>query len=173
MSLLKFSENWSLKTRLSLVAVLSLVLGTVPSSLLLVQYGEQLGIVAAEQHALPANRAWQAALVALQGQRALGAEALSTKPDSKPQAVAAADQATRALRALDEVLSKDGLDATLAAQQRERVAKLLAQQTELAKALAQGAAGRAATDGRPAQPRRSGLRRHCRAQCRGRPAAGP
>ena len=138
MRLLKFSENWSLKTRLSLVAILSLVLGSVPSGLLLMQYGEQLSIVAAEQHALPANRAWQAALVALQGQRALGAEALSTKPESKPQALAAAEQATRALRALDEAFSKDGLEPALAAQQREHVAKLLAQQAELVKALSQG-----------------------------------
>ncbi|MFN3302991.1 MAG: methyl-accepting chemotaxis protein [Roseateles sp.] len=138
MRLLKATENWSLRTRLTLIAVLSLVLGIVPSGMLLRQYAAQLDVVAGEQHALPANRAWQAVLAALQQQRGLGAAALSTQPDAKPQAVAASAQVEQTLRQLEQTLTESHLDAALVARQRERIAALRRQQAALAKALAEG-----------------------------------
>ena len=138
MNWLKFSEHWSLRTRLSLVAVLSLLLGIVPSSMLLRQYVDELGVIAREHQALPANRAWQAGLAALQAQREQGAEALSTQPDAKPRALAAAARARQALQSLDETLANAALDAPLIARQRDRVAALRAEQAKLAQALAQG-----------------------------------
>ncbi|MFX8191819.1 hypothetical protein ABTL14_19990, partial [Acinetobacter baumannii] len=81
MNLLQFSEHWSLRTRLSLITVLSLLLGLLPGSALLADYIEQLSVIANERQALPVNRAWQAALTALQEQRGLAAEAVSTHPE--------------------------------------------------------------------------------------------
>jgi len=138
MKLLKATEHWSLRTRLTLIAVLSLLLAIVPSGMLLRQYAAQLDIVAGEQHALPANRAWQAALAALQQQRGLGAEALSTKPDAKPQAIATTRAVEQALQKLEAALGESGLDEALVAQQRERIVALRDQQAALAKALADG-----------------------------------
>jgi methyl-accepting chemotaxis protein len=137
MNPLKFSENWSLRTRLAFVAVLSLLLGVVPSAMLLRGYVSEQATAARQHQALPANRAWQALLARLQDQRGLGAEALSTKPDSKPQAVAAAGAVQAALKALDAALA-EGLDDKLATAQRERVAALQKREAELAKALEQG-----------------------------------
>ncbi|MFG6440768.1 methyl-accepting chemotaxis protein [Roseateles sp. LKC17W] len=138
MTLLKFSAHWSLRTRLGLVAVLSLLLGLLPSGALLEQYIEQLDVVSAEQHGLPANQAWQALLAALQHQRGLGAEALSTRPDLKPQAETATQQVLRALQALEQALADDKLAPALVAQQRERVSRLRELQAELSKALTDG-----------------------------------
>ena len=138
MSLLKFSEHWSLRTRLTLVAVLSLLMGILPSSLLLRQYAEQLGVVAEEQSGLPANKAWQALLSALQEQRVLGAEALSTKPDAKPQALQAGARVNKAIDALEEALGANGLADSIGARQRELLPPLRQQQVALMKALADG-----------------------------------
>jgi methyl-accepting chemotaxis protein len=138
MPLLTFTAHWSLRTRLSLVAVLALLLGVLPSGALLRQYVERLEVVSGEQQGLPANQAWQALLAALQAQRSLGAEALSTRPDSKPQALTAATQVDKALQALEQVLTDGQLPTDLAAKQRERIATLSQQQAVLAKALAQG-----------------------------------
>lgn len=138
MSLLKFSEHWSLRTRLALVAVLSLLMGLVPSGMLLRHYASQMSVVADEQSGLPANRAWQALLAALQQQRVLGAEGLSTRPDARPQALAAADEARQALAALEPALADPRLDAAVAASQRELIKPLREQHAALAKALADG-----------------------------------
>ncbi len=138
MSLLKFSEHWSLRTRLALVAVLSLLMGLLPSGMLLRHYASQLSVVADEQSGLPANRAWQQVLSALQQQRVLGAEALSTRPDAKPQALAAADKARQALDALEALLAEPTLDPALAARQRELIKPLREQQAALLKALTDG-----------------------------------
>jgi methyl-accepting chemotaxis protein len=138
MSLLKFSEHWSLRTRLALVAVLSLLMGILPSGLLLRQYAEQLGVVAEEQSGLPVNQAWQAVLSALQQQRVLAAEALSTKPDAKPQALAAAAQASKALDALEQALTAPSLAEGIASRQRDLVRPVREQQAALVKALNQG-----------------------------------
>ncbi|MCP5815716.1 hypothetical protein NL365_27425, partial [Klebsiella pneumoniae] len=87
--------------------------------------------VAARQHrALPANRAWLALLARLQDQRGLAAEALSTKPDAKPAALAAADAVQAALKAVDTALD-DGIAPELAAAQRERLAALRGHSAEL------------------------------------------
>jgi methyl-accepting chemotaxis protein len=137
MNLLKTTENWSLRTRLTFVTLLALLLGLVPSAMLLRGYAAEQATAARQHRALPANLAWQALLARLQDQRGLGAEALSTKPDSKPQALAAANAAQAALKALDAALA-DGLDDQLANAQRERVAALGKRESELAKALEQG-----------------------------------
>ncbi|MDR7268575.1 methyl-accepting chemotaxis protein [Pelomonas saccharophila] len=137
MNLFKATEHWSLRTRLALVACLSLLLGVVPSALLLRGYAAQFDSASQQHQALPANHAWQALLERLQAQRGLAAEALSTKPDSKPQAIAAAAAVQAALKALDAALA-DGLPAGLAATQRERVAALRSRHAELARTLAQG-----------------------------------
>jgi len=138
MNPLKLTEHWSLRTRLALVTVLALLLGVIPSALLLRNYADDLGTVAGEQHALPANRAWLAMLARLQQQRGVGAEALSTKPETKPQAIAAAQAVQTALTELDKTLADSGLPTELAATQRERVAALRTQHAALAKALEQG-----------------------------------
>jgi methyl-accepting chemotaxis protein len=137
MKLLKVTEHWSLRTRLSLVACLSLLLGVLPSALLLRGYAAELAAAERQQQALPANRAWQTLLARLQDQRGLAAEALSTRPDAKPQAVAATTAVQAALKALDAALD-EGLDPALAAAQHERVAALRKQHAELQQALAQG-----------------------------------
>ena len=138
MTLLKFSEHWSLRTRLALVAVLSLLMGLLPSGLLLKQYAEQLGVVAGEQGGLPANQAWQGVLSALQQQRVLGAEALSTKPDAKPQALQAMARTRQAFDALEAALASGQLPVELAARQRSLIEPLRAQQAALTKAMTDG-----------------------------------
>jgi hypothetical protein len=94
---LKYSEHWSLRTRLALVAVLSLVLGLIPSGLLLMRYVDELDVVRGETAGLPLNRAWQDVLVALQQQREAAAEALSTRPEAKAQVTLAAKATQQAL----------------------------------------------------------------------------
>jgi methyl-accepting chemotaxis protein len=138
MSLLKFSEHWSLRTRLALVAVLALVMGSLPGGLLLRQYVDQLGVVAEEQSGLPANRAWQGVLAALQEQRVLGAEALSTRPEAKPQALAAAARTTEALTALEAALQGGVLDLDTSTRQQALLKPLREQQAGLVKALTEG-----------------------------------
>jgi methyl-accepting chemotaxis protein len=132
MSLVRATAHWSLRTRLALVAGLSLLLGAVPSALLLHGYAADLETARRQHQALPANQAWQTLLARLQEQRVLAAEALSTRPDARPQAVAAARAAQAALQALDVALA-DGPAA-----QRERVASLRAREAELAQAIAHG-----------------------------------
>ncbi|MFG6465740.1 methyl-accepting chemotaxis protein [Pelomonas baiyunensis] len=138
MSLLKFSEHWSLRTRLSLVAVLALLLGLVPSGVLLHQFVAQLDVVAQEHQALPANRAWQAVLAALQQQRLLGAEALSTRPDQKPQALAAAARVLEALAAVEPTVQAGTLPADAARTQLEHLQRLRQAHAPLRQALDQG-----------------------------------
>ncbi|MFG6486961.1 methyl-accepting chemotaxis protein [Roseateles sp. BYS78W] len=137
MNFLKATEHWSLRTRLALVACLSLMLGALPGALLLRGYAGQLDTAALQHRALPANRAWQAVLARLQAQRGLAAQALSTQPDRKPQAVAATEAVQAALKALDGTLG-DGLPPALAATQRERAAALRGHEAELARGIAQG-----------------------------------
>jgi methyl-accepting chemotaxis protein len=137
MKLFQATEHWSLRTRLALVACLSLLLGAVPGAVLLRGYAAQLDTAAQQHQALPANRAWQAVLARLQEQRGLAAEALSTQPDSKPRAVAAAAAVQAALRQLDATLA-ESLPADLATAQRERVAALRSRHAELQQAIAQG-----------------------------------
>jgi methyl-accepting chemotaxis protein len=132
MSFVRATAHWSLRTRLALVAGLSLLLGAVPSALLLHGYAADLETARRQHQALPANQAWQTLLARLQEQRVLAAEALSTRPDARPQAVAAARAAQAALQALDVALA-DGPAA-----QRERVASLRAREAELAQAIAHG-----------------------------------
>jgi len=134
---LNVTGPWSLRTRLALVACLALLLGALPSALLLRGYAEQVDTAARQHGALPANRAWQAVLARLQAQRGLTAEALSTQPDRKPQAVAAAAAVGAALKSLDSALG-EGLPPALAAAQRERAATLRSREDELARAIAQG-----------------------------------
>jgi methyl-accepting chemotaxis protein len=132
MSFVRATAHWSLRTRLALVAGLSLLLGAVPSALLLHGYAADLEAARRQHQALPANQAWQTLLARLQEQRVLAAEALSTRPDARPQAVAAARAAQAALQALDVALA-DGPAA-----QRERVASLRAREAEMAQAIAHG-----------------------------------
>ncbi len=129
---------WSLRTRLVLIACLALLLGSLPGALLLRSYAAQLDTAALQHAALPANRAWQTVLARLQAQRRLAAEALSTQPDRRPQAVTAAAAVQAALKALDEALADERLPAALTAAQRERTASLLGQQSQLARAIADG-----------------------------------
>jgi len=135
--MLYLTHPWSLRTRLAVVACLSLLLGALPGALLLRGYAQQLDTATQQHRALPANLAWQAVLARLQDQRSLAAEALSTRPDSRSQAIAAAEAAAASMAALDAALA-DGLPAALADGQREQVAALRRQQAQLAKALADG-----------------------------------
>ena len=121
MPFFKATEHWSLRTRLALVAGLSLLLGAVPAALLLRGYATQLDTAAQQHQALPANRAWQAVLAALQAQRGL----------------AAADAVQAALQTLDTTLA-GGLPGGLAAAQHQRAAALRARHAELRQAIAQG-----------------------------------
>jgi hypothetical protein len=59
MNFLQATPHWSLRTRLALVACLSLLLGAVPGALLLRAYAAQLDTAAQQHQALPANRAWR------------------------------------------------------------------------------------------------------------------
>ncbi len=139
MNLLQFSEHWSLRTRLSLITVLSLLLGLLPGSALLADYIEQLGVIANERQALPVNRAWQSALTALQEQRGLAAEAVSTHPERKPDAIAAGRKVEGALQAVGQALADEaGLAGGLGPRQRERLNSLREHQAALAKSLEQG-----------------------------------
>jgi len=131
------TSHWSLRARLVLVAGLSLLLGALPCALLLRGYDEQLASADQQHRALPANRAWQALLASLQAQRGLAAEALSTRPDAKPQAVAAAQAVQAALQSLEATLAA-GLPERLAARQREHVAALRSRHAPLQQAMAQG-----------------------------------
>jgi methyl-accepting chemotaxis protein len=137
MNFLQATPHWSLRTRLALVACLSLLLGAVPGALLLRAYAAQLDTAAQQHQALPANRAWQALLARLQDQRGLAAEALSTQPDARPRALAASEAVQAALKTLDATLA-ESLPAALAGAQRERAAALRSRHAELARALAQG-----------------------------------
>ncbi len=134
---MKTTQPLSLRTRLAVIACLSLLLGALPGALLLRGYAEQLDNAARQHRALPANRAWQALLAQLQQQRGLAAAGLSTQPDARPQAIAAAQAVQAALQALDAALDR-GLEPTLAASQREQVAALRERQAELARAIADG-----------------------------------
>ncbi|MFG6433074.1 methyl-accepting chemotaxis protein [Roseateles sp. LYH14W] len=131
------TAHWSLRTRLIFIACLSLLLGALPCALLLRGYAEQLATADQQHQALPANRAWQALLASLQAQRGLAAEALSTRPDAKPQAVAAAEAVQAALKSLEATLAT-GLPEHLAARQREQVAALRSRHAELQQAINQG-----------------------------------
>jgi methyl-accepting chemotaxis protein len=133
----KATAHWSLRTRLALVAGLSLLLGAVPSALLLRGYAAELDTASRQHQALPANHAWQTLLARLQAQRVLAAEALSTRADARPQAVAASQAVQAALQALDAALA-DGLAPALATAQRARVATLRAREAALAQAIAEG-----------------------------------
>ncbi|NCT85021.1 MAG: HAMP domain-containing protein [Comamonadaceae bacterium] len=137
MNPLKAPQTWSLRTRLGIVALLALLLGSLPSALLLHGYADDLATASRQQRALPANLAWQALLARLQAQRVQAAEALSTKPDTRPQALAAAQAVQAALDELEATLG-EGLDPALATRQREHVAALRKQQAGLAQALQQG-----------------------------------
>jgi methyl-accepting chemotaxis protein len=134
---MKTTQPLSLRTRLAVIACLSLVLGALPGALLLRGDIAQQYTAARQHRALPANRAWQDLLARLQEQRSLGAEALSTQPDRRPQAIAAAQAVQAALTTLENTLDH-GLDAPLAGDQRERVAALRTRHAELAKAIADG-----------------------------------
>ncbi|MFG6416424.1 methyl-accepting chemotaxis protein [Roseateles sp. DC23W] len=127
----------SLRTRLAVIACLSLLLGALPGALLLSGYVAQQRTADLQHRALPANQAWQDLLARLQAQRGLAAEALSTQPDRRPQAVAAAQEVRAALATLESRLD-DGLDAPLAAAQRDRVTELRQAQEQLARLIAEG-----------------------------------
>ena len=129
---------WSLRTRLVLIACLALLLGSLPGALLLRSYASQLETAALQHGALPANRAWQLVLARLQAQRRLAAEALSTQPDRRAQAVAAAASVQAAFQTLDEALADKRLPTAVADAQRTRTAQLRAQQALLARAIADG-----------------------------------
>ncbi len=94
MNFLNFSHQWSLRSRLRLVGLLALLMGLLPSALLLNRYVSQLDTVAREAQGLPVNLAWQDSLSALQAHRRLAAEALSTRPDARRE-LAASQQAVR------------------------------------------------------------------------------
>ena len=99
MNLLNFSHQWSLKSRLRLIGLVALLMGLLPSGLLLKQYVVELNIVAREAQGLPVNLAWQDSLNALQTHRRVAAEALSTRPDARRE-LAASQQAVRDKMAL-------------------------------------------------------------------------
>jgi hypothetical protein len=101
------TRSWSLRTRLTLVTVIALALGIVPSGLLMLRMLSDEASVAGEVAALPANRAWQQVLAALQTQRELGTEGLSTRPDAKQEWPAARQATARALMALAVSLQAD------------------------------------------------------------------
>ncbi|MFG6462642.1 methyl-accepting chemotaxis protein [Roseateles sp. DXS20W] len=131
------TQPWSLRTRLAVVACLSLLLGALPGVMLLRGYATQLDTATQQHHALPVNQAWQSLLARLQDQRGLAAEALSTRPDGRPQAVAATQAVQAALAALDAALAH-GLPAPLAASQRAHLVTLRTRQAALAQAVAEG-----------------------------------
>ena len=83
MNFLNFQHQWSLRSRLRLIGLLALLMGLLPSTLLLHRYVSQLNTVAREAQGLPINLAWQDSLSALQTHRRLAAEALSTRPDAR------------------------------------------------------------------------------------------
>ena len=135
---MNFTENWSLRTRLTLVTGLALLLGVVPGAVLMRSTQAELATISAEHHALPPNRAWQAVLVQLQSQRGLGAEGLSTKPESKPLALAAAQAVQTALGSVEKSLADGDLAPALVTAQLERITVVRRRAGDLSKALAQG-----------------------------------
>jgi methyl-accepting chemotaxis protein len=108
MNFLIFSNQWSLRSRLMLIGLVALLMGLLPSCLLLNQYVIQLSAVAREAQGLPINLAWQDSLTALQTHRRLAAEALSTRPGARSE-LAASQQAVRAkLQVLVVALGEPG-----------------------------------------------------------------
>ncbi len=93
-----------LKTRLLLAALIALVLGLVPTALLLRQDGQQLQRLQAEQAALPANQAWQTLLRLQRQQRELAAESLGTRPAARAELPAVQQAMQPALTALRQTL---------------------------------------------------------------------
>jgi methyl-accepting chemotaxis protein len=132
---LRHTQHWSLRTRLALVTVISLALGIVPSALLMLRMMSDEASVTREVAALPANRAWQQLLAALQTERELGVEGLSTRPDAKQEWPAARRTTTKALSALDAALQAD---AELPAMHAQTLRALQAQLAKLEQAADQG-----------------------------------
>lgn len=106
------SRPLSLRSRLTVVACLALLLGALPGAALLRGYATQQDTADRQHQALPANRAWQALLAQWQVQRGLAAESLSTRPihAMAEQTRAEARQATEvgdAVRAIDTMTQQN------------------------------------------------------------------
>ncbi len=96
----------SLKARLGVIGLISLLLGLVPSSVLLQGYAAEMARIEREAAGLPVNEALQALSHQWQAHRQLAAEALSTRPAAAAELAAtrqAAKQAAQGLlKAIDE-----------------------------------------------------------------------
>ncbi len=118
--------QWSLRARLGLIGLIALLLGLLPSGLLLQSYLQQLQRSEQAYRGLPANTAWQAVLKGLQQHRRSAAESLSTRPAARQELAAARAQVQQALARLDMALAPlgDARHAAAAAQLRQGFAAL-------------------------------------------------
>ncbi|MBV8603119.1 MAG: HAMP domain-containing protein [Pelomonas sp.] len=101
----------SLRTRLTIVAVIALVLSIVPGVMLIAKLNADLQLARGERAALPLNQAWQGVLGALRQQRRLGAEALSTRPAARDELPAARQAVQASLAKLEAALGAADFDA--------------------------------------------------------------
>ncbi|RQO57357.1 hypothetical protein DBR47_16180 [Paucibacter sp. KBW04] len=88
----------SLKSRLLLIALLSLTLGLLPSSLLLQELLGRLDHIARESQGLPLNKQWQLSLSQLHAHKQLAVEALNSRPAAREELPATALAAQQSLR---------------------------------------------------------------------------
>lgn len=104
MNPLKLTQHLSLKTRLTMVGLIAMLLGLVPSSLLVLSYSEELSRVEREAAGLPINEAWHEILKNLQGHRIQGVESLSIRPDAGKELAATRQHTHRAIQQLTALL---------------------------------------------------------------------
>ncbi|MCV2367621.1 methyl-accepting chemotaxis protein [Roseateles oligotrophus] len=82
MNSLKPSRQLSIRTLLSIIGMIAMLLGLLPSSLLVQQYTKELDLVERETIGLSLNEKWHEILQSLQTHRSLSVESLSIRPDA-------------------------------------------------------------------------------------------
>ncbi|WP_310388045.1 hypothetical protein [Roseateles sp.] len=87
-----------------MVGLIAMLLGLVPSSLLVLSYSEELSRVEREAAGLPINEAWHEILKNLQGHRIQGVESLSIRPDAGKELAATRQHTHRAIQQLTALL---------------------------------------------------------------------
>ncbi|MFY7866192.1 methyl-accepting chemotaxis protein [Roseateles sp.] len=100
MNIFSFSRPLSLKARLGGIGLIAMLLGVVPSTVLLQGYGGELTRIEREASGLPVNEAWREVSRALQLHRQQGAESLSTRPEAAAELAATRQTVSTAVQGL-------------------------------------------------------------------------
>jgi methyl-accepting chemotaxis protein len=122
----------SVRARLLIVAGMCALLALLPTSQLVLRHAEELAFVREERAALPANRAWQALIAALQAHRQMAAAQLA-HPDTQGQRAATTMRVTQSFAAL-----RDALDASGASNARRDAVAALKREFDAPNAQAAG-----------------------------------